>query len=77
MNNETLKEVDSKSLLEVSDNIHKIIKDIEIIIEVDNRFNGLGGDEELAEIMTADYLDKAKNRAIETYELINKIGNIK
>ena len=68
------KEVDSKSLLEVSDKLFNVIKDLEILIAVDN--NIADRDEELAEIMTWDYLKKAEKEAVETYELLNKIGNI-
>lgn len=71
------KEVDGKSLLKVSDELFNLITDLEIMIEVDKRIKDSGADERLAETITWDYLNKAKDRAIETYELLNKIGNIK
>lgn len=67
------KEVESKTLLKVSDKLYNVITHLEILEQVDNKFGGPGGDERLAEIMTADYLEKAKAEAIETYELLNKI----
>jgi hypothetical protein len=71
------KEVDSKSLLKVSDELFNLITDLEIMIEVDKRIKDSGADERLAETITWDYLNKAKDRAVETYELLNEIGNIK
>jgi hypothetical protein len=47
------------------------------MIEVDKRIKDSGADERLAETITWDYLNKAKDRAVETYELLNEIGNIK
>jgi hypothetical protein len=71
------KEVDNKSLLKVSDELFNIITDLEILIEVDIKIKDSGADERLAETITWDYLNKAKDRAVETYELLNEIGNIK
>jgi len=71
------KEIKSKDLIEVSDKLFNVVTDLEILEEVDNKLAGPGGDERLAEIMTFDYLKKAKKEAIETYELVNKIGNLK
>ncbi len=70
------KEIDSRSLLKVSDELFNLITDLEIVIEVDNKIKDSGADERLAETITWDYLNKAKDRAVETYELLNKIGDI-
>ena len=69
--------MDSKALLEVSDRLFNVVTDLEILEEVDNKLAGPGGDERLAEIITFDYLKKAKKEAVEIYELLNKIGKFK